>query len=278
MYVTMDSVFGSLAPARRRLVLALLAVVLVAALVAVGYVVRPGHGGEPAAARTAAQDQPGPVLMVPGYGGSTASLATLAGRLRAAGRDVTVVRLPGNAQGDLGQQAKLVGGVARAALRRTGAASVDVVGYSAGGVVARLWVKDYGGAEIARRVVTLGSPQHGTALATLGSLVAGECPTACQQLVPTSPLLTALNTAPELPPGPVLVSLFSARDGVVLPPDSARLTGALNIELQQVCPASAVTHSQLPTDPLVDAMVLAELARTPARQLTTADCPALTGR
>lgn len=265
---------SSLAPARRRLLLALAALLVVLAVV-IGVLIalRPGKPSVPAAA----QDQPGPVLLVPGYGDSVSALGTLAGRLRAAGKDATVVDLPDRAQGDLGRQAGSLAAAAQAALVRTGAASVDVVGYSAGGVVARLWTKDYGGARLARRVVSLGSPQHGTALATLGSLVSGACPLACQQLVPTSSLLSALNSAPELPAGPVFVSLWSSRDEVVLPPDSARLTGAVNIELQQVCAGSAVGHAQLPTDPLVAAMVVAELTSGPARKFGAADCARLGG-
>jgi triacylglycerol lipase len=268
-------VLNSLAPARRRLVLMLLAVLAAAlvAVIAVVVVVRPERQAQ--SAPRAAQARPGPVLLVPGYGGSTTALNTLASRLRRAGKDATVLGLPDNAEGDLGRQAGVLAAAAQAALARTGAGSVDVVGYSAGGVVARLWTKKYGGAGIARRVITLGAPQHGTALAALGSLVTGACPLACQQLVPTSALLTALNAAPELPAGPVFVSLWSSRDEVVLPPDSARLTGAVNIELQQVCPASAVTHAQLPTDPLVAAIVASELAGTAARTLGATDCAGL---
>ncbi|MFL6162973.1 MAG: lipase family alpha/beta hydrolase [Jatrophihabitantaceae bacterium] len=265
---------SSLAPARRRLLLAVLAVLLVA-LVAVLVAVRPDRRAS--GVQRAAQDQPGPVLLVPGYGGSITGLNTLAGRLRRAGKDVTVLSMPDNAEGDLGRQAGVLQAAARAALTRTGSGSVDVVGYSAGGVVARLWAKSYGGAGIARRVITLGAPQHGTALAALGSLVTGACPLACQQLVPTSSLLTALNHSPELPTGPVFVSLWSSRDEVVLPPDSARLAGALNIELQQVCASSAVSHAQLPTDPLVAAIVTTELSGDPARPLTAADCAGLAG-
>ena len=265
---------SSLAPARRRLLLAVLALLLAAA-VAIGVLVGLRH--DPARHRTVpvAQDRPGPVLLVPGYGGSVTGLNVLAGRLRRAGKDATVVSLPGSAQGDLGQQARVLAAAARAVLRRTGASSVDVVGYSAGGVVARLWAKDYGGAALARRIVTLGSPQHGTVLAALGSLVRGACPVACQQLMPASALMAALNAAPEVPAGPVFVSLWSSRDEVVLPPDSARLAGALDIEIQQVCAASAVGHGQLPTDPLVAAMVIAELSAGPARQLDAADCARL---
>ncbi|HEU5270613.1 MAG TPA: hypothetical protein VFU36_11870 [Jatrophihabitans sp.] len=264
---------NSLAPARRRL--AVLAVLVAAVLVAGLLVALVANRDDPPHLGPVAQDRPGPVLLVPGYGGSVTGLTVLARRLRAAGKDATVVPLPGSAEGDLGSQARALETAARAALDRAGAVSVDVVGYSAGGVVARLWAKDYGGAAEARRIVTLGAPQHGTVLAALGSLVHGACPPACQQLVPTSALLTALNTAPELPAGPVFVSLWSARDEVVVPPDSARLTGAVNIEIQQVCAGSAVSHGQLPTDPLVAAIVTAELSAGPARQFGAGDCTGL---
>ncbi len=109
------------------------------------------------------------MLLVPGYGGSTASLRGLSARLAAAGRDVTVVGLPDNGTGDMVAAAGVLDTAARTALSRTGSDSVDVVGYSAGGVVARQWVAD-GGAGIARRVVTLGSPHHGTTLADLAGV------------------------------------------------------------------------------------------------------------
>jgi triacylglycerol esterase/lipase EstA (alpha/beta hydrolase family) len=267
--------FGSLAPARRRLVLTLLvALVLVAGLLT-ALVVRTAV--DRSAVRPVAQQAAGPVLLLPGYGGSTTGLSVLAERLRAAGKDVTVVELPDHAQGDLAGQAAALAFAVKAAVRRTGSPSVDVVGYSAGGVVARLWAKSYGGARFARRVVTLGSPQHGTALAALGSLLAGECPLACQQLISTSPVLAQLNARPEVPAGPVFVSFWTSHDQVVLPPESAELTGALNIEIQSVCPASAVDHTGLPTDPLVARMVAAELAGAAIVPLGAADCARLSG-
>jgi triacylglycerol esterase/lipase EstA (alpha/beta hydrolase family) len=258
------------------LVLGLLAGLLALVLVLAAVAVRSAFGSGQSPARPVAQDVAGPVLLLPGYGGSITGLNSLAGRLRAAGKDATVLSLPDNAEGDLAAQAKVLAAAASAALARTGAPSVDVVGYSAGGVVARLWVKQYGGAGQARRVVTLGSPQHGTALATLGSLIAGQCPTACQQLVPTSSVLTALNSGTEIPvSGPAFISLWTSKDQVVLPPDSAVLAGALNIRIQSVCPASVVDHSGLPTDPLVAAMVTAELTGPAPVPLGPADCARL---
>jgi triacylglycerol esterase/lipase EstA (alpha/beta hydrolase family) len=206
-----------------------------------------------------AQGVPGPVLLVPGYGGATSAVEVLAATLRARGRDATVVRLPGRATGDMREQAAVLGDAADAAMERTGAASVDVVGHSAGGVVARLWVGENGGA-VARRVVTLGSPHHGTSIAALArDLVPDSCPEACRQLSPDSDLLRGLNAGDETPTGPIFVSIWTRVDRVVTPPQSARLSGAVNVQVQRVCPNSRVEHGDLPRDPRVQAIVLAEL-------------------
>ncbi len=251
------------------MLLGLLAAVLVAGVAAVVVALASGGGG---ARRAVAPNLPGPVLLVPGYGGSTSSLSSLAGALRHGGKDVTIVSLPGDGTGDLRAQAQTLGRAATAALARTQAASVDVVGYSAGGVVARLWVRDYGGAAVARRVVTLGSPQHGTRLAELGALLPAACPTACQQLAPDSDLLASLNRGDETPAGPQFYSIWTTDDNVVTPPDSARLTGAVNLTVQSVCAAADVSHGDLPRDRLVQAIVAADLVAGAPVSPTTADC------
>ena len=267
---------AGLSPARRRLVLGLLAlVVVVAALVAAVVVPRLSGGDDDAGPVTLDQDTPGPVLLVPGYGGSTSALQRLADRLTAAGRDATVVPVPGEGTGDLQESATALATAVDDALARTGAASVDVVGYSAGGVVARLWAAD-GGADQARRVLTLGSPHHGTTVADLAAgFVPAECPPGCRQLTTDSELLAALNADDETPEGPTWVSIWTTADTVVTPPESAALAGALELTVQGVCADSQVTHGQLPADALVQAMVLAELAAGPPVELGPADCDRL---
>jgi triacylglycerol esterase/lipase EstA (alpha/beta hydrolase family) len=211
-------------------------------------------------------------LLVPGYGGATGSLQTLAVRLTAAGRDATVVPLPGAGTGDLGAAADALAVAAVKALARSGAESVDVVGYSAGGVIARLWIAD-GGAEVTRRVVTLGSPHHGTTLADLaGDLAPEQCPLGCTQLGTDSDLLARLNAGDETPDGPTWVSIWTTQDQTVTPPDSARLDGALNLTVQSVCAGARVGHGQLPRDPVVQGMVLAELQPGEPDALGPADC------
>ncbi len=245
-----------LSPARRRFLGALVAIAVVAAVAVTIAVI----ATRPDPVDPVAQDSPGPILLVPGYGGSTASLDVLASALRADGRDATVVRLAGNGTGDLRDQAKVLDDAAQAALRRTGADSVDVVGYSAGGVIARLWVSDLGGDAIARRVITLSSPNHGTDLAALASgLGSTACPAACQQLAPDSDLLAELNAGDETPAGPDWIALWTDDDKTVVPPESGSLDGAVDYSVQSVCSDLTVGHADMPRTPAVIAMVTAGL-------------------
>jgi triacylglycerol esterase/lipase EstA (alpha/beta hydrolase family) len=145
-------------------------------------------------------------------------------------------------------------------------------------VVTRLWVARDGGADRVRRVVTLGSPLHGTQLAAQGTaLVPGACPLACQQLVPGSSLLRDIDAQP-LPAGLPWLSLWTRDDQTVLPPDSARLAGAINVPLQGICPAVQVSHSDLPSTPLVAGIVLAALNGGTFAAPTPGQCSALTAR
>jgi len=269
-----------LSPRRRVFAIGLVALLAVAATaVAVGAVSASGGSGQdrPAAGTGAAgfppQGRPGPVLLVPGYGGSTGSLSVLAARIRATGRQASVVRLPGDGTGSLLTDAGVLDAAVTRALRG-GAPSVDVIGYSAGGVVTLLWARQDGGAHKARRVVTLGSPFHGAAIAAAGEAFdPGACPVACQQLVPGSSLLRRLG-GPGAPRGPRWLSLWTTGDQTVTPADSARLAGAVNVPIQSICPAQRISHSQLPVSPVVTAMVLHAIGPAPPQPPAAADCAA----
>lgn len=259
---------------RRRLLIGGIAVVVVAAGTTVAVVASGvGRPAPPTAAHSAgpAQDRPGPVILVPGYGGSTAALDVLASRIRGTGRAATVLQLPGTGTGSLLADAALLNAAVAADLRQ-GAPSVDVIGYSAGGVVALIWARRDDGLASARRIITLGSPFHGTQLATAAeALVPGACPAACQQLVPGSQLLDSLDIAHSAGL-PRWMSVWTSDDQVVTPPDSALLPGALDVQVQSVCPAASVSHSQLPTSPVVIAMVLQAIGPGPLTRPTAADC------
>jgi triacylglycerol lipase len=255
---------------RRALVLALIvaaALLLVAGLI-VGAASWLGTSNQRA---VPAQDALGPVLLVPGYGGGTGGVDPLAQRIRDTGREAVVVALPDGGVGDLARQADVVEQRVNEALA-AGAPSVDLIGYSAGGVVVRLWAQQHDGAHKARRIVTLGSPHHGADIAGVGVVaVPGACPLACQQLAPGSRFLGALATPVRTPPG--WLAVWTSFDQTVKPPDSGRLEGAVNVELQAVCPAVTVDHSGLPTNPLVTTLVLRAIDVAPLRPPTPADCP-----
>ncbi|RYB95898.1 alpha/beta fold hydrolase [Nocardioides oleivorans] len=242
----------SLSPQRRRLVIGTVVLALVVVVViVVTVVVRRGPPVEPVA-----QDEPGPVLLVPGFGGSTAALEVLAADLESAGRDVTIVPARGAGTGDLEVRAADLGRAVDAVLDETGEPSVDIVGYSAGGVVLRLYVADLGGGSTVRRAVTLSSPHHGTDLAALAVSFGSEtCPEACQQLAPDSDLLRELNAGDETPEGPGWVALWTEDDKTVVPPTSGELEGALDYAVQSVCPDLVVGHPDVPRTPAVVAMV-----------------------
>jgi triacylglycerol lipase len=261
---------AGLSPRRRVFVvgstLAVAAVVAAAGLKGSGAFARPTP--QPVAA------SPGTVVLVPGYGGSTTGLDVLAAWIRRTGRAADVVRLPDNGTGDLAAQAVILNSYVTRALR-SGKGPVDVVGFSAGGVVARLWDAEDGGARKAHRIITLGSPLNGTRIAAAGNAAdPAACPAACQELVPGSTLLTQLRKIP-LTRQPGWLSLWTQDDQVVRPPTSARLAGAVNVPLQAVCPNAVIAHGQLPSDALVIGIVLTELGPGPLTTPRATECSLL---
>lgn len=208
------------------------------------------------------QDDLPPVVVVPGYGGMTTGLDVLAAALRNDGRFVRVLDLGAASLGDLHTQADLVNGAVDDMLRSTGATSVDVVAFSAGGLAVRLWVTEDDGAATARRIITLSTPHHGTERSAIPP-VAGPtpCPVACEQLVAGSDVVRSLDQGDETPAGPDWVSIWSDDDEVVVPPTSARLDGALNFSVQSVCPDLTVSHQGMASNRVVVEMVRREIGR-----------------
>ena len=121
--------------------------------------------------------------------------------------------------GDLDAHAARVTRALAALQRESRGARVDVLAHSMGGLIARAALPLVGPQTI-RRIVTLGSPHHGTR-------VAGHYPSApARQMRPDSPWLARLNAAQEEHwPVPV-TSIYSLEDNLIVPASSARLAGA----------------------------------------------------
>ena len=175
------------------------------------------------AARAAAPGQQAdtivPVLLVPGWFDTGADLARLSMRLQDAGwptegvRAVTFAHRTGSNRDHAVELAAAVDSL-RA---RTGAARVDVVAHSMGGLATRLYLRDHPGA--VRRVVFLGTPHRGTWTAYFAF---GE---SRGEMLPGSGFLQELNAGPAVPPGVEAMTVRTLLDTHVLPGESATLPG-----------------------------------------------------
>jgi pimeloyl-ACP methyl ester carboxylesterase len=260
---------GGLAP-RRRLFLLVVTVVVLALAASVAVSVSREYAVPPAAD----PQQMGPVVLVPGFGGNTAALQALALRLRVVGRPAVVVTLPDGGTGDFSGQAAAIDDAVRDLIRHDGTRSVDLVGYSAGGVASWLYLQTGTTAPAIRRLVTLGSPLQGADIAAAGgALVPGACPRACQELAPGSSLLARLEagTRPAIP----WLSLCTDQDDVVTPAQSAALPGVRSIRLQSVCDGILINHGQIPTAGLAIGLVLRALGTRPLPVPVPGDCSRL---
>ncbi len=198
------------------------------------------------------------VVLVSGYAGDGSDTEPLAEALRAGGREVAVFPPVGDNTGDLVEQARLLGEFIETALTDTDTINtapgdtrtVDMIGFSAGGVVARLWAADFAGDTMARRILTIAAPHHGTRLAALADL-GGFCEGACAQLVPDSELLASLNAGDETPAGPEWITIWSEQDRTVTPVRTANLDGSLGFTVQSVCPDVRTGHLEMPQSPVI---------------------------
>lgn len=236
---------------RPRLVAALVAATLVTAGLAVG-------GPAPAAAAPAKN----PVLVSAGLSSPGFSVDLLAARLRADGFTVyTLDPLPGFGFGDIGASANAVASKVAQIKAATGAAKVDLVGHSEGGLVNRYYLKFLGGTQHVGRYVSLGSPQHGTALANLGVFFA-DClgVVACQQMAIGSSFLANLNSGDETPGSVAYTAIATTQDELVQPYGNAFLQdGATNVKFQSHCWFRVVGHLGLIIDGAVYGLVRSAL-------------------
>jgi triacylglycerol esterase/lipase EstA (alpha/beta hydrolase family) len=144
----------------------------------------------------------------------------------------------------------------------TGAAQVDLVGWSQGGMLPRWYMTRDGGAPAVHELVGLAPSNHGTTLDGLFALINSDTAlglpatttligcTACTEQEAGSPFINALNTNGDGVPGVKLVSIETTHDEVVTPYQSAFLDapGAVNITLQDQCPADGADHLGIPYD------------------------------
>ena len=129
---------------------------------------------------------------------------------------------------------------------RTRAARVVIIGHSMGGLAARAYLRAQGPARVAK-LITLGTPHHGTRTAPLGLGMNAR------QMEPGSAWLESL-ARDESRAAPVTVtSIYSGDDNVVVPAESSVLDQARNIRL------SGIGHVSLAFSRIVQEIVLEEI-------------------
>jgi hypothetical protein len=126
------------------------------------------------------------------------------------------------------------------------AGRVILVAHSMGGLVCRAYLRRFGGARVAR-IVTLGTPYHGSALAPMGHGADAV------DMRPGGAWLRELTVAGEGGHTVPITSIYSVHDNLVVPQASSVLVGAKNV------PLAGVGHLTLVFSARVAALVDAEL-------------------
>lgn len=183
-----------------------------------------------------------PVLLVHGYGcnsGFWAHLQPLLDRERISHATIDLEPVAGS----IDDYAPLIEARVQELCAATGAARIAIVAHSMGGLAARAWMRETGSARVAK-LITLGTPHHGTVLANLG-LGANAV-----QMRRDSPWLRALDAGETQDVRARIDSLYTHHDNIVAPQDSSELAGARNVAF------GGVGHVALGSNPRVLAEVL----------------------
>ncbi len=169
---------------------------------------------------------------------------------------------PPGGTGDIAASAGELAAFVKRVLTATGAAKVDIVGHSQGGMMPRYYLKFLGGAARVHALIGLSPSNHGTTvdgLTNLLTLLPGGaqtgslelvCGPSCEEQFRGSTFLTDLNAGGDTMPGVSYTVIETRYDEVVTPYTSAFLSGpaVTNIDLQQQCPLDASEHLATPFD------------------------------
>jgi len=196
-----------------------------------------------------------PVIIVAGTFSASFAYEPLADRMRADGYRVWIYVLPDSGLGDIHKATAGLGPLVDAARAETRAAKVDLVGHSQGGLVARDYVKTYGGSGKVDKIIGLGAPNHGTSLANLATFLGlGNCLAfiGCYEMAIGSAYLNDLNAGDDSIGDVHYTNIATRWDEVVTPYWSAFLDvpdgNIVNVAVQDQCWFRIVGHLGLIVD------------------------------
>ena len=187
-----------------------------------------------------------PILFVHGFNSSGSIWSTMIGRFKKDGWTASeLASFSYNSAASNATTAAVIKQKVDSIRAATGGAQVTIIGHSMGTLSARYYVRNLGGDAAVSAVVSLAGANHGTSTAIFCSFSV----VSCQEMVPGSSFLSALNATDETWGAPRYATWWSPCDEVINPRDSALLAGADN--MQTAC----ITHSQLYQDATVYAQV-----------------------
>ncbi|MET0857496.1 MAG: alpha/beta fold hydrolase [Telluria sp.] len=193
-----------------------------------------------------------PVLMLHGYGCNSGYWSALVPLLDAARISYATLDLEPIA-GEIDGYAPLVQRAVEQLCERTGAPKLVIVAHSMGGLVARAWMRRHGVARVAR-LITLGTPHHGTCLASFGvGRNAAQMRRGGAGDGSENPWLRQLAASESGATRALVTSIYTHHDNIISPQTSSRLEGARNIEF------GGVGHVALGRNRRVLTMVMREI-------------------
>ncbi|WP_338694917.1 alpha/beta fold hydrolase [Streptomyces sp. Q6] len=213
---------------------------------------------------------PRPVVLVHGtFGNSVDNWLVLAPYLVKRGYCVFSLdygQLPGvplfNGLGPIARSAEQLDAFVGKVRGATGAAKVDLVGHSQGGMMPRYYLKFLGGAAEVNALVGIAPDNHGTTLSGLtkllpyfpgvGDLLTLATPSLADQ-VAGSDFITKLNAGGDTVPGVHYTVIATKYDEVVTPYRTQFLDGpdVRNVVVQDLCPVDLSEHVTVGTVDLV---------------------------
>jgi triacylglycerol lipase len=189
-----------------------------------------------------------PVLLVHGLMDTSSKMRKIAAYLRRLGWQVADIDLTAN-NGDT--PLEVLARQVATKIDRTFAPnqSIDLLGFSMGGLVSRYYIQRLGGIDRIQRFVTISTPHRGTIAANFSTRYG------CIQMRPEHHFIQDLNRDVECLKSLNFTSLWTPFDLIILPPSSSQL--GIGTELK----IPVLTHPQMVSDRRVLAAIATALSQ-----------------
>jgi len=170
-----------------------------------------------------------PTILVPGWGAPHLHTRWVASLLEKENLNVHAIKLPYLGVGDMDENAAILSKEVERLCSKSRIGKVNLVGYSLGGLIARIYLQNYEGVQRLGRAVFVGSPQNGIYTAYPVSFTKGG-----RQVRFGSDFMRELNKNFSCRCDSArCLSIYLSRDIIICPSKAARIPCGYNLELKQ---------------------------------------------